>query len=247
MITKYVSTHNHAFDAIIHFFTCGDHFMKITHSIIKKAILCILCLFVFLGGIGIGWRLGHLTSLQQQQFNSLHAIYLYDSQEKVEQWFRDVEDTSSWIMGLSKKEKEEVLVELKENTPLAVIGPFGIFHNHDTNEYVIRERESFHTIVQSFIGNTRQGMMIVHSKTLKDWEQPHAVITFTYDEGGAFVRGKYCTTLPDGMINRIYVDSNGNGQFEQMIVLENSVPVVYKMVNMTWTKVEGEKLDDVVK
>ena len=54
------------------------------------------------------------------------------------------------------------------------------------------------------------------------------------------MKSTYMVGNNDGSINRIYMDSNGTGQFDQMVVPENGVPVLYMMVGMTWTKKESE-------
>jgi len=218
--------------------------MAVTRTITKSVILCVLCLFLFLGGITVGRRLQCSVLLKQEQFNRLNNIYLYDSQEKVEQWFRDMEDASrDWLGGLSEDEREEVLAEFRANIPLAVIGQLCIFHDHIKNCYSICERTNPTNIfVKSYWDNTGIRELYFHSKTSKGWVLPHTTCSFDYNEDGTYVCGTYITVFQDGSINRFYTDTKGNGQFDRMTILsEDGSPVVYEMKNMTWTKIEAEK------
>jgi len=130
-----------------------------------------------------------------------------------------------------------VLSLFTKNIPLATIGPFSIFRDHDADSYSIHERKSFHPVLTSRFDDTGQGTLTVYGKLSKDSETPHATITLKYGEGGTFVSGAYGTFKPDGTPNRIYIDGKGSGQFDKMYISDgNGGSIVYKMEGMTWVK-----------
>ena len=211
--------------------------MKITG---RKTILCILCLFIFLCGIGIGTLLEHPATRAQRLFVK-NSIYIYDTQEKIDQWFRSVEKNfDDPSLSWSQKEYEDELKKFKKNIPVAVVGKIGIFHNNDTGEYHLVEHGFHKPIARLGIFHNGLEFRQVDSKVLENSIVPHATISFGYDKDGSYTRGTYIVQNKDTTIDRIYVDSKGTGQFDQMVVVENGKPVKYEMVGMTWTKKDKE-------
>jgi len=213
--------------------------MKV-YCTVKKVVLYILCLFAIICSINIGRFLERSAAQKQQQFSRTNSIYLYDSQKKIEQWLQDVENAyTDWNIDWDKEERENLLAKIKECPPLAVVGPFGIFHDSSRNTYLVGKPNTDNPIAEICVDNDGQETRILDSKVLKGWIVPHASCIFKYDENGAFVQGMYSTSFQDNKINRIYVDSNGTGQFDKMIISEDGVRTVYKMIGKTWTKEES--------
>ena len=209
----------------------------------KKIILCILCLFMFLCGIGIGAFLEHPSTRAQRLFVE-NNIYLYDTQEKIDQWFRDFEGNfvdASIDMNLSKEEQKELLEKFKNDIPIAIVGKIVILHNNGTGGYQLFENGCGNPIAELGVYRPGREFRRVDSRVLGDTMMPHAIIFFNYDEEGAYVRGSYMVMNKDSTINRIYIDSDGTGQFDQMIVSDdNDAPIRYRMKGMTWTKEDKE-------
>ena len=115
---------------------------------------------------------------------------------------------------------------------------FAIFRNNDTGGYLITERRFDQTVAEFEINHVGLETRRLDSRVLDDSILPHATTFFTYSEDGSYVRGLYSVQNNDGTINRIYVDSEGAGQFDTMIVNENGNRATYKMAGMSWTKTE---------
>ena len=212
----------------------------------KRIILFFLCLFLFFCGIGIGMFLEHPSTLAQRQFIK-NNIYLYDSQEKLDQWFRDFEKDfvdSAIDMNLSKEKQNELLEKFRKDIPIAVVGKIGIFHNKNTGGYQLVECGPHNPIAELGVFPEGREFRQFSGRVLEGAIMPHAVVYFTYGKDEPFVKSTYMVGNKDGSINRIYVDADGTGQFDIMIVNEDGNPVRYKMEGMTWVKSDKETSDD---
>ena len=119
-------------------FTTGGRLRKI---ILKTFLL----LFIF----SLGFILGELCSTDQtdQVDNSYPFwVYVYDTEQKVEDFYKMYERGFSEEIGLppeSPKAKEFMaMVRNQLGWPLVAVGPFAIFVNHDGDEYSVFEIQS---------------------------------------------------------------------------------------------------------
>ena len=222
--------------------------MRITITgIMMRIILCVLAFFCC---ICIGIWTERSAHKNQQQFYEANNIYLYDSQGKIDIWFQSVEKSHAEIgADFSKERLEESLVEFKKYIPLVAVGPFGIFYNKDVNGYRILERNVGESHVRTFVfelvtNRAGQETRTIDSKVLDGWIVPHASSVFRYSEDGSFIRGLYSTSFKDGKFNRIYVDTDGTGQFDSVFVYEGENRVKYKLAETAWTKEDSKLSED---
>ena len=204
----------------------------------NSVFVCILCLIMLLCGIGIGSFWEYSSTLQQRRFIE-NNIYVYDSQEKIDKWFQHFENDMKIVaadMNLSKEEYEELFVKFKTSIPIAAVGKIGIFYNRVTDEYQLVEHGLHKPIAALGVYLPGQKFRQFDGAVLEGSFLPHATIHFLYNEDGSLMRGSYMTQNQNGHINRIYYDTDGTGQFDQMVINEDGKPQKYKMVEMTWTK-----------
>jgi len=158
--------------------------MKITG---KRIILGILCLFVLFCGIGIGTFLEHPATRMQRLFVE-NNIYLYDTHEKIDQWFRVLEKETIEAgidMNLSEEELNGLRAKIREDVPLAIVGQIGIFYNHNTGGYKIHEVKSgVHRPIATFmIEPSGEEVREFNGKFQFQEEElvPHASVYFRYN------------------------------------------------------------------
>lgn len=207
---------------------------------LKKSFY-VIAFIALLFGIGIGMFVEYSLLLNQNRFIKHHNIYFYDSQKKIDQWFREAEQMDTvYLDSLSAEEKKDSLIEFRKNIPLVVIDQFAIFQNSSTGGYQITERNPNRPIAEFSIENSGQVTRRLDSRVLEDSMLPHATAFFTYAKDGSFVKGLYSTANQDGTTNRIYIDTKGLGLFDTMIINERGKRVVHEMNGMTW-EVKPEK------
>ena len=218
------------------------------NNIGKKTILCFLCLSIFLFGIGIGLFLERLSIQAQRQFIE-NTIYLSDTQEKIDQWFQNVEkDLIDLEVSqiISDEEQTELFVDFKKFVPIAVVDKIGIFYNRDADGYLLCE-VGLHKPIAEFAVTAKYNVQEYRrhdSRVLEGSIIPHATINFYYINEGSYVKGGFFVNNRDSTLNRIYIDSNGDDLFDTMHVNDNGNRVIYKMAGMTWIKKDENILND---
>ena len=213
------------------------------NNIGKKTILCSLCLSIFLFGIGVGVFFESLSTRAQRQFIE-NNIYLYDTQEKIDQWFQKVKKSLIDLEvspNFSDEEQTRLFEDLKKFVPIAMVGKIGIFYNRDADGYLLCEGGIHKPIAEFAVTakNDAQEYRRLDSRVLEGSIIPHATIYFIYDNEGSYVKGGFFVNNRDSTLNRIYVDTNGDGLFDTMYVNDNGNRVIYEMEGMTWTKRES--------
>jgi hypothetical protein len=224
---------------------------------------------VFLFIFGLGFILGKLCSTEQidRMDDSNQVAYAYDTEQKVEDFYKMFEIQFSEKTGLPPESPEVkeymAMVRREQGRPLDAVGPFAFFVDNDGGKFSVREIQSVKQeanlllpLVELEISEQSKRLRLYSSQE-KGFGLPRFSAQFTYSEDGIYERGHFAVHRKDGALERMYFDSKGSGAFDVMNVFEHEAGVrfIYSLNDLTWELVgkqwysEKEKIrvDDLLK
>ena len=204
----------------------------------------ILKTLVFLFIFGLGFIISELRFTDQiyQMDNSHQFAYIYDTEEKIEDYYKMIERGFAEEMGLPPEHteiKEFMAMVREQGRPLVVVGPFLIFASNDGNTFFVREIQSvkqegaalFPLIMLEISDHAKN--LNLYSSMEKGGRLPRFNANFIYSECGIYETGSV-SLYRDGMVERSYFDSKGIGVFDVMNVFENGVWFIYGLNGLSW-------------
>ena len=120
-----------------------------------------------------------------------------------------------------------------QGRPLVAAGPFAVFVDNDSGEFSVREIQSLLPLVELESHEQSKRLLLLSSRE-KGWKLPRFRVNLKYSEDGLYERGGFSVYGEDGMLARIYFDTQGAGVFDKMYVYENDTPMVYRLNNFSW-------------
>jgi hypothetical protein len=146
-------------------------------------------------------------------------------------------------MGNSPEAKKEIAL-VRSERPLVVVGPFAVFVNNDNSEFSVKDRTK---LVFPFLiwGIHEQSKRLeLFSLCEEDWAVSRFSASLYYSEDGDYERGGFTVRRKDASLVRAYIDDEGNGVFNRMVVDEDGERVTYHLNGLTWEKVDEQPLND---
>ena len=211
-----------------------------------KNILCILALpFAFFLGFyqGLRWHEG-LTHRA--------GVYVYDTQQKLDAYYKMMEQTALDGLGLFSESPiedprvKEIFATLREERPLAVIGPLAVFLNNESGEYSVREKPLYSPLVT--IRHHKQSKRLQFNSSIEQgWAVPQFGWFTSYSEDGVYERGIFFVHKKNGMPTRTYFDEQGTGIFDVMQVYEDGVQTTYCLTDFSWEQVDEQPYTEYLK
>ncbi|MCL2006067.1 MAG: hypothetical protein FWG73_07865 [Planctomycetaceae bacterium] len=122
--------------------------------------------------------------------------------------------------------------------PLVEVGPFFVFLLDDGERswFSVNEISSHAPLV--FLENQQQSKLLTFISSVENnMEMPRFIFDLRYSEDGIYERGRISVYGEDQKFERTYVDSEGTGIFDVMIVYENDVTNTYRLNGLVWEKV----------
>lgn len=202
-------------------------------KIFLKIFICLLILcLVFI----LGFSLSELsyTARHQQIENFYQFVYVYDTEQKLENYYK-------------KKEREYIdknwgTDDIRNERPLARVGPFVVFASNDNSEFFLEELSSGRCLVSLTIREQSKHLYYL-SPLEKDWREPRFGSHFLYSGDGVYESGTFYIRGEDGIVERTYHDKPGNGVFDRMAIredFENFYPARYRLNGLTWERIEED-------
>jgi len=165
-------------------------------------------------------------------------IYLYDTEQKIEDYFRVYLDE----LGLhpeSPQGRSRIDFMRRLARPLVRVGPFVVFANNDNSKFSVREQFSPFALVE-LQSHEQTKRLILTGLAEKDWKLPRFSTQLTYSEDGIYKGGIFSVYKKKGWRNS-YFDNNGSGVFDRMNISNNDGMFRYRLNDLTW-ELEGQTL-----
>ena len=216
----------------------------------KMTLKTLLLLFVF----SLGFILGGLCFTDHtadQADNSQQFAYVYDTEQKVEDFYTTIfERPFSEKTGLPPESPEvkEYMTAVREGfgRPLVAVEAFAIFVNPDGDKFsvhdnLLKENALLLPLVELKVSEQSKRLRLFSSQE-KGVTLPRFNAQFTYSKDGIYERGHFAVCREDGAPERMYFDSKGIGIFDVMIVFEHEhgVRFTYSLNNLTWELVDEQ-------
>jgi len=206
------------------------------HTIAMKLRKISLIVLTFLVIFCLGFILSDLSyTARYQQIEDFHQfVYLYDTEQKLENYYK--KKTREYI------HKEWGIDDIRNERPLARVGPFVIFTSNDRNNFFVEELSSGHCLVDLTIREQSKHLYYL-SPLEKDWGTHRFGAHFFYSEDGVYKKGTFYIRGEDGIVERTYHDTSGNGVFDRMAIREdfaNFYPARYRLNGLTWERIEED-------
>jgi len=202
------------------------------------------CLFIFF----LGFILSELSySVRHQniddqidQIDDFHQyVYLYDTKEKLEDYYKKIASTRLDEAGLHPEspEAKQMLKFLRYERPLVRVGPFVVFANNDNNKFSVREQSS-PMVLLSLESREQAKSLFLASLAEKDLRYPRFTALVTYSVEGVYEGSSFSIHREKVERRRSYHDLNGSGVFDRMNILNNEGSFRYRLNDFTWELVD---------
>ena len=218
-----------------------------------------LKILVFVLIFGLGFIFGEFGSTdqttQENQIDKSNQIevFVYDTEEKIEDFYKIFESGFSEEMELPPESPEvkERMASIRTNLgqPLVAVGPFAVLVNHDGGTFSVHEiksvkQEGGMLLPLVKLETTEQFKRLrLFTSQEKGWGLPRFHAHLTYSVDGIYERGYFSVHREeDGALERMYFDSKGIGSFDVMNVFEHEdgVRFIYSLNNFTWKLVDEQ-------
>ena len=217
----------------------------------KMALKALVFSFIF----GLGVIVGELrfTAQADHQVDDSHqqVAYVYDTEQKVEDFYKTFETQFSEENGLplESPEVKEYVATAREQfgRPLVAAGPFAIFAKDDGRKFSVHEIQSvkqekglLFPLIELETGEQSKRLHL-HSSQEKGYQLPRFHAKFDYSEDGTYEKSNICLHEEFGKLVRFYYDTQGAGAFDRMVILENGTLTYYRLNGLSWEKSDREK------
>lgn len=228
-------------------YTIGRRLLKIT-------LKMLVVLFIF----SLGFILSELrfTDRADQMDNSYQfaSVFVFDTEQKIEDFYRMFERDFSDENGLSSESHEvkEYMAMVRElqGRPLVTVGPFSIFVNNDGDRFSVHETQSvnseggrFLPLVELEISEQSKRLIFVSSQE-KGGRLPRFYVQCFYSGDGIYNKGIFAVHGENGSPERIFFDTKGLGVFDMMYIFENGEMIKYRLNNLSWEQIDTDESID---
>ena len=202
---------------------------------IRKVTLMVL---VFSSIFCLGFILGKLNypDIVCDQMDDFHThVYAYDTEQKLEDYYKEMEKVNIDELKVSRESPtaREIIAEIRGNRPLVSAGPFVVFVDNDSGKFSVREKRSLLPLVE--LESREQSQSLAFTSSIeKDRKLPRFSAQLFYSRDGIYEKGVFSVQGEDGISERSYFDTKGNGVFSYMVVYEDGVKVTYRLNNLSW-------------
>jgi hypothetical protein len=205
-------------------------------------------LFIF----GLGFMLGKLCSTEQtdQMDDSNQVAYAYDTEQKVEDFYKMFEIQFSEKTGLPPESPEVkeymAMVRREQGRPLVAVGQFAVFVDNDGGKFSVREIQSVKQEANLLLPlvelkfSEQSKRLCFFSSVEKCGRLPRFRTQLTYSADGIYEKGIFSVYKEDGTFERNYCDTQGIGVFNTKCVSENGALNIYHLNDLTWEKADIE-------
>ena len=211
----------------------------------KNILVIVTFLFIFC----LGFILGRLQCTSPHQINE---VYVYDSEQKVEDYYKMMEKSGFDALRLPPETPvvgprvRSIITNVRRERPLVVVGPFVVFVNNDNGDYSVRENPLLNALVTKQ-DREQSTLFQFESPIEKEWNISRFTLGISYSQCGVYERGILGIHKKDGMPSRTYFDTEGLGFFDRMDVYENGVQVTYRLTDTSWEQVAEQPYAEYLK
>jgi len=224
----------------------GERKHTIGRRLRKMILKTLIVLFVFSMGFILGERVREYEILSERRSKDKTVCLC-----EYEDLYTMLERGFSKQTGLPSESPEvvEYMAEVRKlmemiGRPLAAVGPFAVFVNHEGDKFSVHEMQSlrqekgmFLPLVELEFGEQSKRLYLLSSQE-KDCPLPRFRALLNYSGDGTYEGGVFSIHREDGTVERVYTDSKGVGVFDVMNVFENGVRFIYSLNNLTWELVD---------
>lgn len=219
---------------------------------------------VFLLLLSLGFILSELRFIGQaaqtvqtnQMDNSHQFAYVYDTEQKISDFYKVFESDFSEETGLPTEspEVQNFMTKVRDRLgrPLAAVGPFAVFVDDD-GEFSVHEVQSLKQekgLLMPLVElktSEQSKRLRFYSSQEKGIKLPRFNAQFIYSGDGTYEKGRYAVHREeDGALQRMYLDRQGIGVFDEMIIFEHEhgVRFIYSLNNLTWELVDTQRYSE---
>ena len=235
--------------------TIAMRFLKIS----LKIVICLLILSLgfILSELSYTARHQKIDDQIDDPIEGFHQlVYLYDTKKKLEDYYKmrvwvsidelklhpESSEARAMIdylgkMGLHLESPEaRAIVDFVRNErPLARVGPFVVFASSDNGEFSVHEQSSGLPLI-TLRSNGQSKSLTLYSSVEPGWNLPRFDAHFTYSEDGVYESGRFFVGRSGENPARTYEDTKGIGVFDTMSFFENDAHVTYRLNGLTWER-----------
>jgi hypothetical protein len=213
-------------------YTTGRRFRKI--ALTTLVFLLVFCL---------GFILSELRC--RDPMDGIH-FYVYDTEQKVEDYWKESKKAFFDRTGLSPESPEAQKYMAKGRNgwrPLVEVGPFFIFlfEDGDRRWFTVIEMPS-QVLLAQLASDEQSKELRLFSSLEKGWKFPRFRYDFRYSKDGIYADGVFSVLREDMTPERVYFDTQGIGVFDAMYIYENDEQFTYYLNGLSWEPANEQPL-----
>jgi len=205
-----------------------------TRKLRKTTLKILIFLFIFC----LGFIISELRYTGFRQMEDDFNLYVYDTEQKLEDFYKSWQRQYLDKTGLSPEAREWIAELREQGRPLVAVGPFAIFVDNDGNRFSIRELQPLWLPLVELEFHEQSKYLHLISSLEKSWVLPRFRAFFHYSEDGVYEKGTVSVHRKNGMPERVYFDTKRIGVFDVMHVYDydSRVTNIYTLNGLSWEK-----------